>query len=677
MILWFYRLCVLIMVTIMSYMWPCHADAYDTGNTMLMFVGEDLAILSIASGREEGAWQAPAVVSVIEYTDIRDAHKSTLEDVLESATGFHVLETDAGVKTYLRGILDSALFLYDTMPIGSSAEKSLNLINNELPLHSVKRIEIVRGPGSVLWGPDAFAGIVNVVSLTGRDLNGKEIGLIYNSQDSPKGAYINVGRDTGDWNGFLSVSGSRTEDMAFSSDITKFWGSDDSFPIPPEERTGPDEDYARFLEVSGNFFYGNFMSVSGRISDSRQPYSLSTNDTSWKEVRDTSSGFLKLEGKKQLGINSTVRFTGTFSQLENDKKIMDKDLEQDEKNTYGEVSYEKAFNSGKSLVTAGVSYRKVENIGVPIWDSYLPDYLNSENSWFLPSVQQNDYATELWSVFGQYRMTIGEVDFLLGLRNDDHDSFENKLSYNTGLVWTPSESWAIKALLGTAYRTPTARQLIDNEIPELEEIKSINLEASWKLNQRAGFSICGFVNKIANHVVEDPYAGLSTPNSQDIRGMELKAFIKPMDQVSITANFTMLHTSGPNEVYRYIEYTTIDSEGNPVDHWAEIEYPYDMGPDRLFNLDVLWAPTEKISLFSRIKYFSGYQLTYPYADEYGESDNTWLMDAGITIRDLFITDSDMEVTCSNVFNTNYVVPGTYSLEKGKGVSIGLVWRKRW
>ena len=61
----------------------------------------------------------------------------------------------------------------------SDVTKSLHPFDRELSLASVKRLEIVRGPGSVLWGPDAFAGIVNVVPMTGKDLDGAETGLLY------------------------------------------------------------------------------------------------------------------------------------------------------------------------------------------------------------------------------------------------------------------------------------------------------------------------------------------------------------------------------------------------------------------------------------------------------------------------------------------------------------------
>jgi len=141
-------------------------------DTLLMFVGEDLDVLSIASRRQESAGQAPAVAHVITREEIRERGIRTLSHALEMEPGFYLAKKEWGTQPYLRGIPDSILFLYDTVPTGSDVSKSLHPLDHELSLASIKRIEILRGPGSVLWGPDAFAGIVNMVPMTGKDLEG-------------------------------------------------------------------------------------------------------------------------------------------------------------------------------------------------------------------------------------------------------------------------------------------------------------------------------------------------------------------------------------------------------------------------------------------------------------------------------------------------------------------------
>lgn len=656
----------------------CSAGAGYVQDTSLLFVGEDDNLLTIASRREESAWQVPAVACVIKREEIKTQHWYTLADALGTLPGFHVMPTNSGIKLYLRGIQDSALILYDTVPLGSSTEKSLNLIDGELPLNAVKQVEVVRGPGSVLWGPDAFAGIVNVVPLTGKDFSGVETGMTYEFEKALTRAYVNIGQESESWDGFFSMTAGRTEQQDYSNHITRFFVSgEDDTPVAVEERYGVNNDYGQSVDVTGNFSYKSLFTVSGRFTDFEKPYTLSTEDVSWKEVRDTRSGFIKLEGRHQFDIDSTMRFTGVASSLENEKQVIDLDLDQKEKNYYGEITYEKTFNSGKSHLASGLSYRDTEHSGIPVWDSYLPDYLLSENEDFLPQVKQYDYHTRLWSVFSQYRMTINKIEFMGGGRYDHHDSYENQLSYNAGFVWTPSDTWVVKGLWGTAYRTPHTIQQVDDKTPELEEIQSINILTTWKPASQLTLSWCAFINDINNHVKEDPYAGLSSPNAQTIKGIELQAELNPYKTINISANATFLSNSGPEESFRYVEYYIYETSDSLVPVWGEFSFPYDMGPDCMVNLNVSWTPRAWISFFSRLRYFSSYSLTYPYAESYGESENTWLMDAGVRFKNTGVKNFEWGVSVTNVFDKDYMVPGTYSLESGQPFTVGLFLRKTW
>src|SRR6056297_2040839 len=158
-------------------------QALKKDDTMLLFVGEQVDILSIASRREESASKAPAVAQVISRDDFQEHGLQTLSQVLERTPGFYMAQKEWGSLPYLRGMPNSVLFLYDTVPIVSDTRKSLHQLDHDLSLAPVKKIEIIRGPSSVLWGPDAFGGVVNVVPLTGGDIDGLETGLMGGAGD--------------------------------------------------------------------------------------------------------------------------------------------------------------------------------------------------------------------------------------------------------------------------------------------------------------------------------------------------------------------------------------------------------------------------------------------------------------------------------------------------------------
>ncbi|PJB33814.1 MAG: hypothetical protein CO107_14775, partial [Deltaproteobacteria bacterium CG_4_9_14_3_um_filter_51_14] len=88
-------------------------------DSMIMFVGEDLDVFSLASRRREGAWQAPAVTGVVTRDEIRVRGIRTLSQALSMTPGFSMSQKEWGTQPYLRGVPNSILLLFDTVPQGS------------------------------------------------------------------------------------------------------------------------------------------------------------------------------------------------------------------------------------------------------------------------------------------------------------------------------------------------------------------------------------------------------------------------------------------------------------------------------------------------------------------------------------------------------------------------------
>ena len=185
------------------------------------------------------------------------------------------------------------------------------------------------------------------------------------------------------------------------------------------------------------------------------------------------------------------------------------------------------FRSSKGLVTLGGSWRQDQFDRVPVWDSFYPTYFDERNyidetyPGVLPGVDQINFENTLVSVFSQYRHEFDALEIWAGARYDDHDEYEDKVSYNAGFAWNLGD-FIFKSLYGTAYRNPFAKQLQENGENKLEKIQNINAQLSWK-NADSQAAVTIFRNEIENHVIEDRYvgAGLSTPNSQTIDGIEL------------------------------------------------------------------------------------------------------------------------------------------------------------
>lgn len=668
----------LVMICAVCLALPETARADDPVDTMLMFVGENLEVLSIASRREESAAQAPAVAHVVTREAVTAGGAFTLSQALARTPGFYMAQKEWGTRPYLRGIPDSVLFLHDTVPIMSDITKSVHPLDEELSLASVKRIEIIRGPGSVLWGPDAFAGIVNVVPLTGKDVSGVETGVHYGMPGDSRGFFINTGHDGGAWDAFLSVSGREMKTDDRTANVVSFW-TDHGIPADPSIRYGNARpERPRLLELVGNASFGENMTVSGRYAEDDRSHVMSeeNNTLAWIERRDTPVNYLKIDGRKEWGADGAIRFTGYYSSMDSDYRVIDLSFSPRENTAYGELIYDRDFLSGRGVLTSGAAYRHKRIKNAPIWDSYLPDFLGADNMTFLPGITRQDYQTDLWSLFSQYTHKIGRADVSAGIRYDAHDTFSDGLSYNAGIVWTPHSQWVFKALYGTAYRTPFARQLIEEGNADLEKISTTSLKVSWQPEKRYGLSVCGFFKRLSDHIMEDPYAGLSISNSQEIRGIEIDGYLSPIEAVRLSANLTLQENSGPDETYRYVDYVFIRPDGTLEEHYADLRYAYDTGPKRIFNFMAQWDPVDRLTLSARTGYFSSISVICPRCETTDAVPGVWLVDMKATLRDMGMAGLDLEFFLWNITDRSYRLPGTYSVIKGEGFSGMLMVKKR-
>ena len=656
------------------------ADSSFDNDTMLMFVGEDLEVLSIATRREESASQVPAIAHVITRRQIREQGFDTLSEALASVPGFFMAEKEWGTLPYMRGIPNGILFLYDTVPIGSDMVKNSYFLGNEISLENVKRIEVIRGPGSVLWGPDAFAAIVNIVPVNGKDDEDNEVGVSYETTRDQKRAFVSFSKNTGPFAFSLSMNGKRGTEYDTISNLVQFW-DDLSSPVPYEERFGVGKPKtSEYFETVGNASYQDWFNFSGRLSETTRPYALTGEDGSltWMEERSAKTGFAQIGIKKRINLTTSFRLLGFFSFISPETDIIDRTVSSEEKTSYAELIFDKTFFSGSGLFTGGISYREKKIQDAPVWDGFLYDYLaDPENETVFPDLTLQDYHTRLQSIFGQFTLKLGDIDFTLGLRNDQHDSYRSHLSYSLAAVWQPTDRFSIKLLNGTAYRTPSARQLREEASPELENIVNTSLLMTWKTGSNSGMSMCLFNNRIDNHVMDDPYAGLSVPNEQEINGLELEFWTQLHDTLKLSANYTTLENNGPDEVYKYNDISYIGSDGTIEKHYMDLEYPYNSGPESIFNLNVTWRPFERFSLSARSIYSGTSRLIHPRGESFTEGDAIWQTDLTANLTDVLWQGSTLTLEIDNLFDQRFDIPGTYSIVSSKALTCILKLKTTW
>lgn len=637
---------------------PGSAYAADTS---LMFVGEDLSVLTIASRSPDREESAPAVAKVVTREDFQRRGLRTVAEILAAEPGFAITPQEWGSRTWLRGSADSVLFLYNSTPLSSDSTKSIQPIDEEISLAAVKRIEIVRGPGSVLWGPDASAGLVNIVPLSGRDLNGLEMKAHgATGQGSNEGFSAVWGKNAGLWEGLVSVSGSRMVTQSDEYNLDRLTDGNGGL-APLSSRLGSGAvDGSDFYEGLFNASWQDWLRITGRWADSTRRYVHTSSDETikWAGSRKTPFRFFRLEADKQFE-NNKLRLNAYYTKLDYEEQQVDlAPWRQQSAVSYAEFLYDRTFLDATALLTMGLSYRQNQVDGAILTKPYPPDFAVPGNIFFLPLVNQESYNSELASAFGQLRHHWGALDGWVGLRLDQHSQYNQSLSNTLGVGWTMNPAWRLKLLYGDAYRTPYNLQLVGNDNQEPEQVRSLSADLNWQPSPGLSLSAVPFFNRLRFHIQEDPRAGLSEPGFVDITGLELIGQWQARKNFRVWFNATALsHTDDPSV---YLDYQWILVNGRLQKTLSDtMEAPYEAGPDNLVNVGMTYNASADLDFNCTGHYSAASLSSYVKDDEQTLSPSAWLVDIIVNRRDVFGSGLDLQLTAKNIFDRRYQVAGVY------------------
>lgn len=123
--------------------------------------------VSIASHEAERIVDTPAVVTAYNAHTMQNLGLNTLEDVLSFVPGVVVQDTAIGTKAVMiRGIVEAfnqkVLFLLDGTPYWQPAHGGNPIL--AMPFAYIERVEVIRGPGGVIYGSNASGGVINVIT---------------------------------------------------------------------------------------------------------------------------------------------------------------------------------------------------------------------------------------------------------------------------------------------------------------------------------------------------------------------------------------------------------------------------------------------------------------------------------------------------------------------------------
>ncbi|TAK09101.1 MAG: TonB-dependent receptor [Candidatus Manganitrophaceae bacterium] len=481
---------------------------------MLFF--EQEAQLSLATKRLQTVREAPAVATVITERQIRNMGARDLADILRQVPGFGVTVNNFGkTEIEIRGTKTPhnarVLVLIDGIRANDNFTTGPGWPILHMSVDNIKQVEIIRGPGSALYGSNAFIGVINVVTKQGEEIDG---------------VIVSGGRGTFDTGRYNVQAGKRFGDLdvAFFIDYATTDGPKLRVEQDAIGRSGTTDYFVNTLDTGFKVAYKDLSLNTRLIRVERGPY-LGFSDALNDETELDFSHYLsELAYQRRLTDNVKLTAKGYVT-----GSVMNMNLELLPEGTGpyadGWVSAlsDKEQNRGVELqldfrwadthqLTAGAMVEQRQ--------LYDPKHLSNVNPLTgapLGSVQDiSDFANwilsknrDVWAVYLQddWRVT-NYLNLVLGVRHDRYSDFGGTTNPRAAAVVQFAQTWDVKLMYGRAFSSPSFGELylVNNPTiianPELEPDFIQTYEASlgyWKGGAQGRISY--FQTDIDNEVV--------------------------------------------------------------------------------------------------------------------------------------------------------------------------------
>jgi len=628
----------------------------ETAEELLLFFEEEELV--IATKRATTVRKAPAIATVITAKEIRNMGARNLMDVLKMVPGMGISRNEQGFfMLETRGIStvksEKILLMIDGHSMNKNyAESGFSYFGDYLNVKNIKQIEIIRGPGSALYGTNAFVSVVNIVTKNAEDIDGLRASITGGSFDTQKynllfGRTLENGLQV-----FSSLDHWKTDGPNLRIEEDRLSGT--PFTTAPGNADTGFEATDLFLkliykDLSYRGHYqandrGVYIGFANALTDDN---SLKFNNY-WHEFNYTnsmtggSSANIKLYFN-QFEQDASVEifpegFLGAFPDgMTGGPKVKDR--------TIGAEFQYRYIISDINKLDVGFVYEDIKQFDVKSISNFDP----GDNS-DLGSIQDisswgnwnRNVTRDIFAAYLQDEWEIRkDLNLTAGVRYDHYSDFGDTTNPRLGIVWSFLENADLKLLYGQAFRAPSFSELYtDNNLSLVgsddlapEKIKTYEAGLGYRFSGQLRIDLNYFHNDIDDLIVRDNSTSPATYTN--LGGAEIDGL-----EAVLSGNYS--YDNYWRLAYTYQDPRDSDTNekiANVPKHRAGASINHGLSKHLISHVDVLWTG----------------ERPRAGGDDRDEMPSYTTVDLALTAKNLYKT-VEIQGTIHNLFDETYKDP---------------------
>jgi iron complex outermembrane receptor protein len=499
--------------------------------------------ISTASKYAQRTATAPASVTILSADQIRRSGYRTMQEVLENVRGFYVSNdrnyTYLGTRGFSRpsDYNNRVLLLVDGHTLNEQVWGGAPM-GSDLPLNldAIERIEIVRGPGSTLYGTNAMFAVINIVTRTVATLDGVIAGGRVGSAGLREGTLA------------IGHSLSRSSAFTLSGLVSRVDGNDLYYPEYDAAETNGGWarglDWERSVSGLGALTVGDVEVHTGYYSRSKgiptgvygsvfnDARTMSVDESFWGDVKWMREVGRRMRLSGRLYANR-YRYRGVFPT--------------EELPFYSDGGGSSNLGAEGIAVVDPTSRHRL-TIGSEFRNVFHAEYYELNPG--LPA-SRDDKPIHTGAVFSQDEFQAStSLTVVGGLRWDWNSRREGAVSPRLAVIFTPSASTTLKFLYGEAFRAPSAAEAdisttyyVRNPLLKPERIRTVELNLERRVSAPLLFSgsLYGYrLHQLISQVeLEDERVMYENVDAADGVGGELELDYRSEGPLSASATYAL------------------------------------------------------------------------------------------------------------------------------------------